>query len=77
MGTVAPLIGSFDSAPWKQSFADTLIRLCPALNPDVADEVADAEYRASKELGPKVAAARWAARVWAVPTSVSLVASNE
>jgi len=34
----------------KQLFAETLINLCAALNPDVADEVADAEYRTTKEL---------------------------
>jgi len=44
----------------KQLFAETLINLCAALNPDVADEVADAEYRTSKELGPHLAAIRWA-----------------
>lgn len=77
MGTVTTLIAEPDGSPWRQSFTDTLIRLCPALNPDVADEVADAEYRVNKELGPKLAAARWAEREWSVPMRLAGVSRDE
>lgn len=77
MGTVTTLIAEPDGSPWRQSFTDTLIRLCPALNPDVADEVADAEYKVNKELGPKLAAARWAERVWSVPMRLAGVSRDE
>lgn len=77
MGTVSTLNGRVDSAAWKQSFTDALIGLCPDLNPDSADEVADAEYGAHKVLGPKSAAALWAARVWGAPGRDSLAANGE
>ena len=73
MATVTTLVGDFEGPPWKQLFAETLINLCAALNPDVADEVADAEYRINKDLGPRLAAIRWAEREGQVPASVSRV----
>lgn len=50
MGTLTTLTGNSDCALWKRTSTDTLIRLRAALNPDSADEVADAQYVASKEL---------------------------
>jgi hypothetical protein len=43
----------------------------------VADEVADAEFRVNKELGPKLAAARWAEREWSVPMRLAGVSRDE
>lgn len=49
---------------WRQSFAEAVVRTCPEINPDLADEIADAEYLSHQSLAPDQAAARWAARVW-------------
>ncbi len=49
---------------WRQSFAEAVVRTCPEINPDLADEVADAEYPFHQALVPDLAAAQWAARVW-------------
>jgi hypothetical protein len=60
MTTVINLRTNFAASLWKVAFADTLIRLCPEMNPDAADEVADAEVGHGKDADPIVAASRWA-----------------
>jgi len=62
MTTVINLRTNFAASLWKVAFADTLIRLCPEMNPDAADEVADAEVGHGKDVDPIVAATRWARR---------------
>ena len=42
----------FAAAEWKRIFVDVLIRLMPEINPDAADEVADAEHLKSPHLSP-------------------------
>jgi hypothetical protein len=50
----------FRSSQWRQAFADCLIRLCPGINPDAADEASDSEFMDSADNPPDVAARRYA-----------------
>ena len=60
MADVVVLRSNFDNTAWKCAFADSLIGMCPDLNPDAADELADSAVLHAKELDPAVAARRWA-----------------
>lgn len=59
---VVNLRTSFAASQWKVEFADSVINLCPEINPDAADEAADAEVVRCKDVDPVVAATRWARR---------------
>jgi hypothetical protein len=59
-----------DSHLWKVQFADTVISMCPELNPDAADEASDAEVAHASQSDPIVAARRWVARRFAGPREV-------
>jgi hypothetical protein len=54
---VAVLTSEFPSSSWRRAFASALIRLHPELNPDAADELADAAYPRLANLDPDQAAA--------------------
>ena len=41
---------------WRRAFADTLIRLRPDLNPDVADELSDTAFLTHGDQKPEVSA---------------------
>jgi hypothetical protein len=58
---VVQLKADFPSAEWKRDFADTLIRLCPDMNPDAADEVSDSQYLIASSVAPQAAAERYVA----------------
>jgi hypothetical protein len=45
---------------WKRRFANRLIKLCPEMNPDAADEISDQECRHAARIAPDVAAERCA-----------------
>ena len=60
MADVVVLRSNFDNTAWKSAFADSLIGLCPELNPDAADELADSAVLHAKDLDPSTAARRWA-----------------
>jgi hypothetical protein len=47
---------------WKVRFADSVIAMCPDINPDAADEASDDAIRASSRLDPVAAAKLWVAR---------------
>ena len=61
---------------WKWAFADALIRLCPDLNPDAADEFADSELIDSGFLDAELAAQRCAARLNGEPLPPSSEAQS-
>ena len=42
--------------------ADALIRVCPDLNPDAADEVSDSEVLRYGDIDPSLPAMNWVAR---------------
>jgi hypothetical protein len=56
-----------DSHLWKVQFSDTVIAMCPELNPDAADEASDAEVAHALLSDPVAAARRWVARRFARP----------
>ena len=50
---------------WKRRFANRLIKLCPEMNPDAADEISDLECRNAERTAPDVAAERCARAICA------------
>ena len=62
MPTVVAIRPQLESRLWKLQFADTVISMCPEMNPDAADEASDAEAARSAESDPVSAARRWVAR---------------
>jgi hypothetical protein len=58
----------FRGAQWRQQFADSMISMCPELNPDAIDEMADAEYSVSSDLEPETAARSYAVSHRFIPT---------
>lgn len=50
------------ASKWKMAFADSVIELCPELNPDAADEAADVAITALRDVDPARAAAQWVRR---------------
>jgi hypothetical protein len=44
------------SSAWRRAFADSLIRLRPDLNPDVADELSDSAFLSLADQEPSSAA---------------------
>jgi len=54
---VVVLSAEFPSSSWRRSFADTLIRLRPDMNPDAADELSDSAFLTLGDLEPGDAAA--------------------
>lgn len=60
MASVVILRSNFASTAWKSEFADRLIDLCPEMNPDVADEVADSVVLHARDMDPAIAAKNWA-----------------
>ncbi len=51
---------AFAGAEWKRAFSEDLIRRLPDINPDAADEVADAQYLLYPHRSPTCAAAEYA-----------------
>jgi hypothetical protein len=62
MRKVVAIRPEFEAHLWKVRFADTVIALCPDINPDAADEASDAELVHSSKRDPAVAARQWVAR---------------
>ena len=58
--TLLHLNTEFAGAQWKRDFAEELIRRLPDINPDAADEVADAQYLLYAHRSPACTAAEYA-----------------
>ena len=58
--TLLHLNTEFAGAQWKRVFAEELIRRLPDINPDAADEVADAQYLLYAHRSPACTAAECA-----------------
>ena len=57
MGKIVTLRHGQDASNWKCAFVATVVRLCPDINPDAADEASDAEF--CDGVDPLLAAALW------------------
>ena len=57
---VTTLFTTFRRSAWRRQFADCLIKLRPDMNPDAADELSDVAYQRMPQLGPELAARRYA-----------------
>jgi len=57
MGEIVTLRDGQDLKDWKCAFVDVVMRLCPDINPDAADEASDTEF--CKGVAPSLAAALW------------------
>lgn len=58
--TLLQLHTEFPGARWKRVFAEELIRRLPDINPDAADEVADAQYLLYPHRSPACTAVEYA-----------------
>jgi hypothetical protein len=61
MTNVVAIRPDIEARLWKVRFADSVIAMCPDINPDAADEASDNEIRSSSRLDPVTAAKRWVA----------------
>ncbi len=57
MGKIITLRDGQDLSDWKCTFVATVVRLCPDINPDAADEASDAEF--CEGVDPALTAALW------------------
>ena len=57
MGDVVTLRDCQSLQTWKCTFVSAVVRVCPDINPDYADEASDAEF--CEGLDPLLAAAQW------------------
>lgn len=58
--SVVQLNTEFPGSEWKRAFADELIRRVPDINPDKADELADAAFVRHHHRSPSCTAAEYA-----------------
>ncbi len=65
--TLLQLHTEFAGAQWKRVFAEELIRRVPDINPDSADEVADAQYLLHPHRSPACTAAEYAQALLQAP----------
>jgi hypothetical protein len=65
--TLLQLNTEFVGAQWKRVFAEELIRRIPDINPDSADEVADAQYPLYPNRSPACTAAEYAQALQQAP----------
>ncbi len=76
MAGVFVLRSNFATTAWKSDFADSLIGLCPSLNPDAADEAADSVVLQARETAPAAAAHHWASAHGFVEPDLRTAASS-
>lgn len=59
MSNITSLRKAFPGTSWKICFAEALMQLQPAMNPDAADEASDEAFALFEHLSPPAAAAAW------------------